>query len=145
MPKQNTVQTFFVRCVVGLCIVACADFPLAAAEAAPGDMTVPQDFSVYSPAAGQIGIRTSPRNLPLYFFDEDTPEKSACNRGCLGPWIPVVPSTPSEQFGDWTIIQRDDGREQWAYKGHLLYTYFTDEPGKATGDGQQGKWHLLEP
>ena len=38
--------------------------------------------------------------------------------------------------GDWTVITRDDGSKQWAYKGKPLYTYRVDAPGKpASGVG----------
>ena len=36
--------------------------------------------------------------------------------------------------GDWTVVTRDDGSKQWAYKGKPLYTFFRDTAGQpATG------------
>jgi predicted lipoprotein with Yx(FWY)xxD motif len=39
-----------------------------------------------------------------------------------------------KDMGDWTVITRDDGSKQWAYKGQPLYTYARDTAGQpATG------------
>ena len=51
-------------------------------------------------------------------------------------------TTPREP---WTLIERDDGRPQWAYKGQPIYYYVDDEVGKKLGDGIDGEWHVLEP
>ncbi len=116
-----------------------------AQAAAPAQMTVPADFSIDADAPLTLAIRTSPSNLPVYVFDDDAPGKSNCGVGCIGVWSPVVAGGISKPMGDWTIIARDDGRKQWAYKGRPLYTFFTDTPGQPTGDGQDGKWHLFRP
>lgn len=110
------------------------------------DLTVPADFSVDTGAPPKLAIRTSPQNLPIYVFGGDAPGKSNCNAGCIGAWSPVLAGGGASPLGDWTIITRDDQRRQWAYKGQPLYTFFTDEPGKPTGDGQDdGKWRLFQP
>jgi predicted lipoprotein with Yx(FWY)xxD motif len=126
-----------------LVITAVAAAPAAAA--APANMTVPGDFSIDAEAPANLAIRTSPANLPVYVFDDDTVGKSTCNAGCIGAWSPVTASGGSTPMGAWTIIERDDHRKQWAYKGRPLYTYFNDMPGKPTGDGEEGKWHLFQP
>ena len=55
--------------------------------------------------------------------------------GCYMALCPV--------FGDWSVVKRDDGSSQWAYKGKPVYTYAKDTAGKATGDGVGGVWHLV--
>lgn len=126
--------------------VCAAVFSFASAVPSLGaEMTVPADFSLDYPTPGKVSITTSSNNLPLYVFDDDTPGKSNCNVGCLGPWNPVTPTGAATPSGDWKLIAREDQRQQWTYKGHPLYTYFTDEPGKPNGDGEEGKWHLFHP
>ena len=45
--------------------------------------------------------------------------------------------------GDYTIITRDDGAKQWAYKGKPLYLWIKDsKPGDRTGDGFNNAWRL---
>ncbi|MBX7199230.1 MAG: hypothetical protein K1X51_07610 [Rhodospirillaceae bacterium] len=132
------VHAFLAAC----CLLAASP---AAAASMLEDLTVPADFSVDTGAPPKLAIRTSPQNLPVYVFGDDAPGKSNCNAGCIGAWSPVLASGGASPLGDWTIITRDDQRRQWAYKGQPLYTYFTDTPGKPTGDGEEGKWHLFQP
>ena len=49
--------------------------------------------------------------------------------------------------GDWTVVVRDDGLKQWAYKGKPVYTWVKDtKPGDTTGDGfNNGVWHIAKP
>lgn len=73
--------------------------------------------------------------MPLYTFASDkTPGKSACNGPCATAWPPLAATATDKDSGDWTVITRDDGSKQWAYKGQPLYTYVKDTAGKpATG------------
>ena len=47
---------------------------------------------------------------------------------------------------DWTIVTRDDGSKQWAYKGKPLYTWVKDQKaGDKTGDGfANNAWHTAK-
>jgi predicted lipoprotein with Yx(FWY)xxD motif len=48
-------------------------------------------------------------------------------------------------MGEWTIVVRDDGGKQWAYKGKPLYTWSKDaKPGDKTGDGFNSVWHVAK-
>jgi predicted lipoprotein with Yx(FWY)xxD motif len=45
--------------------------------------------------------------------------------------------------GDFTILNRPDGRRQWTYKGYPLYRYDGDlQPGDATGMGVDKTRHV---
>jgi predicted lipoprotein with Yx(FWY)xxD motif len=72
---------------------------------------------------------------PLYNFARDTtPGKSACNGPCVTAWPPMMAAGDAKDMGDWTVITRDDGAKQWAYKGKPLYTFAKDAAGQpATG------------
>ena len=50
-------------------------------------------------------------------------------------------------MGEWTVVGRDDGSRQWAYKTKPLYTWAKDmKPGDVTGDGfLNGAWHVAQP
>jgi predicted lipoprotein with Yx(FWY)xxD motif len=85
--------------------------------------------------------------MSLYTFDKDSDGKSACNGPCVANW-PVLKAEASDQPGDdYTIVTRDDGSRQWAYKGKPLYTFVKDQKaGDITGDGfLNGAWHLAQP
>ena len=90
---------------------------------------------------------TDAKGMTLYTFDKDADGKSACNGPCATNW-PVLKAEASDVGGDgYTIITRDDGSKQWAYKGKPLYTFAKDQkPGDVTGDGfLNGAWHPAMP
>jgi predicted lipoprotein with Yx(FWY)xxD motif len=48
--------------------------------------------------------------------------------------------------GDYTIVTRDDGSKQWAYKGKPLYMWAKDsKPGDRSGDGFNNAWRIARP
>ncbi len=89
----------------------------------------------------------------LYMFDNDkTPGASSCNGGCSSTWPPIMttaaaaPSGITGATGAFSLITRDDGTKQVAYKGKPLYRYTPDKAaGDTTGDGVGGVWHLATP
>ena len=83
------------------------------------------------------------KGMTLYTFDKDTAGKSACNGQCAPNWPPLMAAADAKAVGDWTIVTRDDGTKQWAYKGKPLYTWVKDtKPGDMTGDGVNNVWHI---
>ncbi|MBR1163498.1 hypothetical protein [Bradyrhizobium elkanii] len=92
-------------------------------------------------------VLTDAKGMTLYTFDKDSEGKSACNGPCATNW-PVLKADASDKAeGGYTIISRDDGSKQWAYKGKPLYTFAKDQKaGDITGDGfLNGAWHLAQP
>ena len=96
---------------------------------------------------GSMSMLTGANGLTLYFFDADTaPGKSTCNGPCAAKWPPLAAASDAKPVGNYTIITRDDGSTQWAYKGRPLYFYAGDkQPMDMTGDGVAGKWHVAAP
>jgi predicted lipoprotein with Yx(FWY)xxD motif len=87
------------------------------------------------------------KGMTLYTFDKDTTAgKSSCNGQCATNWPPLTASASSGS-GDWSVVTRDDGTKQWAYKGKPLYTWAKDtKPGDVTGDGvASNSWHVAHP
>jgi predicted lipoprotein with Yx(FWY)xxD motif len=85
--------------------------------------------------------------MTLYVFDRDkTPGESACNGKCTVNWPPFAASADAKTTGDWTVIVRNDGSKQWAYKGKPLYKWMDDhKPGDVDGDGRNNVWHIASP
>ena len=82
------------------------------------------------------GVMTDAKGMTLYSFDKDAGGKSACNGPCATNWPPLMAGADAKAGGDWSIITRDDGAKQWAYKGKPVYTWVKDaKPGDKTGDG----------
>ena len=92
-------------------------------------------------------VLTNDSDMTLYVFDKDSAGKSACNGPCAGNWPPLMAASSAMPMGDYSIITRDDGTKQWAYKGRPLYTWKNDQkPGDITGDGfLNGAWHIAQP
>jgi predicted lipoprotein with Yx(FWY)xxD motif len=98
-----------------------------------------------APAKKTGGILTNNAGMTLYTFDKDAGGKSACNGPCATNWPPLMASGGAKASGDWSIITRDDGGKQWAYKGKPLYLWAKDKkPGDKTGDGVNGVWHIVK-
>lgn len=96
--------------------------------------------------AGGMLVNTS--GMTLYTFDNDTAGsgKSACNGPCAGLWPPLMAEADAKPEGDMTLVTRDDGTKQWAYKGKPVYLYKSDmKAGDMTGDNFKNVWHVIKP
>jgi predicted lipoprotein with Yx(FWY)xxD motif len=86
------------------------------------------------------------KGMTLYTFDRDAAGKSACNGQCAQNWPPLMAAANASTSGDWSVVTRDDGSKQWAYKGKPLYLWVKDtKPGEVTGDGVNNVWHVAMP
>lgn len=108
-------------------------------------------FFLSTAAVAQTGFKTSDgilvddKGRTVYTFDKDTPNsgKSACNGECAALWPPVVPN--GEANAPYSVVTRDDGSKQLAYKGKPLYLWVKDQkPGDRTGDGVKNVWHVVK-
>ena len=100
-----------------------------------------------APATSQNGVLATPSGATVYTFDKDTAGsgKSACNGPCATLWPPLAAQASDMATGDWSIVTRDDGSKQWAYKGWPLYTYSKDaKPGDMSGDKFKDVWHVVK-
>lgn len=97
------------------------------------------------PAKLQDGMLVGGNGMTLYTFDKDEAGsgKSACNGKCADNWPPLLAVEADKPAGDYTVVARDDGRKQWAFKGKPLYFWSKDQkPGDASGDGFNGAWRV---
>ena len=102
-----------------------------------------------TPAEVRNGMLTDAKGMTLYVFDKDTAGngKSVCNGQCATNWPPLVADAGAMADGDWSLVKRDDGQQQWAYKGRPLYLWTKDQaPGDTKGDGMANNiWHKATP
>lgn len=98
------------------------------------------------PAMTSGDMLTDAAGMTLYVFDKDSPGKSACNGGCATNWPPLMAATGAMAAGDYSVLTRDDGSKQWAFKGKPLYRWIKDtKAGDKSGDGVNGSWHIARP
>ncbi len=102
--------------------------------------------SMMAPAKMSNGAMVADNGMTLYTFDRDTaPGKSACNGPCAANWPALMVKGDAMAHGDWSVVTRDDGGKQWAYKGKPVYFWVKDQkPGDRTGDGFNKVWHIIQ-
>jgi predicted lipoprotein with Yx(FWY)xxD motif len=111
-------------------------------------LAVPALALAQVPAKAVDGVLTDATGMTLYTFDKDAAGsgKSACNGGCAKNWPPLAAAEGAKAAGDYSIVARDDGSRQWAYKGKPLYLWVKDQkPGDRSGDGVNKVWHAAKP
>lgn len=105
-------------------------------------------------AAGEVGqgqtslgtVLTDDKGMTLYTFDKDEAGKSNCADACAQNWPPLAAHAGAMPTGDYSVIKRADGSQQWAYRGKPLYRWSKDaKPGDTTGDGFKEIWHVAKP
>jgi len=90
---------------------------------------------VFSGSSGRQQAFADAKGMTLYTYEKDEePNKSTCYGECATAWPALIAPKNAKAFGDWTVVTRDDGGKQWAYKGKPLYTFVKDAaPGDSTG------------
>ena len=70
-----------------------------------------------APAQVRDGLLADSQGMTLYVFDKDTAGsgKSVCNGPCATNWPPLKAEGPSPG-GHYSVVTRDDGSMQLAYK-----------------------------
>lgn len=122
-------------------------------------------------AEGLVFVTNAGMTLYTYAPDDDTPGKSNClavprtdfpdptagfgrytipmaasHKSCVEKSPPLLADEHAKSGGEWSLIQRPEGGEQWAYRGHPLHTSTKDrKPGDVNGAvdiGQLRGWRL---
>lgn len=95
---------------------------------------VPDWVTVHKSDGGEI--YADPEGRTLYAHDTTGRAGLMGGRGIQRPmdWIPVSATPADKPVGQWTIVENEDGKLQWAFKGLLLYINVRDkEPGQLNG------------
>ncbi len=98
------------------------------------------------PTRAADGRLIGPTGNTLYVFSKDGPGMSNCNAQCAANWPPLPVASTAKPMGDYSIVTRADGSQQWAYRGQPLY-YFVkgQKSGDMVGDGVGGSWKIVRP
>lgn len=105
---------------------------------------------LYGPQVAKLsdGVLVGAGGMTLYTFDKDVAGsgKSVCNGPCATNWPPLLAAESDAAAGDYSIVIRDDGKRQWAFKGKALYYWIKDQkPGDRTGEGFNNVWRSAKP
>ena len=125
-----------------LVVITATLFSLAASVALA---QTPEPAKVSDTSKGKALVDA--KGMTLYTLDRDKGDgKSTCNGQCATNWPPFMASADAHEMGAWTVVTRDDGSKQWAYKGKPLYNWKDDKkPGDVDGDGRNNVWHIAAP
>lgn len=108
-------------------------------------LTTPPDMSITGTVLGHVLAATN--GVTLYVQDASS-APSECTGVCMETWAPLEAPWGASNYGDFSVIARNDGMYQWAYQNKPLHRYMGDaERGDITGDGVDGIWRamVLEP
>jgi predicted lipoprotein with Yx(FWY)xxD motif len=109
-------------------------------------LALPLVLQAAEPAMEKDGMLVDAHGMVLYSYDKDGKGVSNCNDACAKNWPPLMAPAGAKAEGEWSLVKRADGTEQWAYDGKPLYTFAADKaPSDATGDGKMGVWHVVKP
>lgn len=85
-----------------------------------------EGFTLYAPAGGAAG-------------DAET----CLDRGCRMDWLPVPAPALALDVGRFSVVTREDGSRQWAWRSRPLYRYRGDLlPGDAHGRDVDARWTM---
>ena len=109
-------------------------------------MTVAKADTVVKKVNTPLGeVFATAGGMTLYTFTKDAPGKSNCDDGCAANWPPFMAKQNADTWGDFTIIQRNYGTYQWAYKNQPLYTWVGDQKeGDTNGHGIGNVWYAAQ-
>lgn len=110
----------------------------AAAEAPTGIVLQPR---------GHGAALTDADGFTLYTYLKDTSGMATCIAVCAEMWPPVVAGSDATTDAEWSIVMRDDGIRQWAFRNQPLYRFKRDRfPGDTNGEEFNGLWRAaLKP
>ncbi|KQW87899.1 hypothetical protein ASC94_25745 [Massilia sp. Root418] len=91
------------------------------------------------------GVLVTGTGMTVYTFDKDVAGsgKSACSGPCIQNWPAVA--APEKVAEPYSVVTREDGSRQLAYKGKPLYTFVKDaKAGDRSGDNVKDVWHVVK-
>jgi predicted lipoprotein with Yx(FWY)xxD motif len=100
------------------------------------------------PVKTSAGALVNASGMTLYTFDKDVAGsgRSNCNGQCAVMWPPLLAATDAKPDGSYTLVAREGGGQQWAYKGKPLYIFLGDQkPNDMNGKGMNGVWQVATP
>jgi len=107
------------------------------------DVIGPSDLFLWRSLGG-------PEGQLLYTFDADgDTSKATCVAECAKEFPPYIAPSGAKGFGEWSLVRRDDGKQQWAYHGKPLYYSTLALPPRATqregADAKDEALALMDP
>jgi predicted lipoprotein with Yx(FWY)xxD motif len=100
---------------------------------------IPSDMGLAVFRTGRMLVNH--KGFSVYSYDKDTPTKSNCTDACLQTWEPVLAPLMAKPLGEWGVIERTPGIQQWTYRGKPLYTNLADTEHRRVIGTDIPDWH----
>ena len=102
-------------------------------------LDVPAQFGVFQTPTGRLLALSN--GYSVYSYDKDTPTRSVCTGPCAMDWQPVVAAATAVAKGDWSVIEREPGIKQWAFRKKPLYTRIREDKARSLEGSDFPGWH----
>jgi predicted lipoprotein with Yx(FWY)xxD motif len=99
---------------------------------------IPPQFEIVPLLSGRMLV-TSEGNS-VYAFEKDSPGKSNCYGPCAYAWKPIPAPAYAKDRGEFTILEREPGIRQWAFRQQPLYTRVADESFHSMRGSDEPGW-----
>jgi predicted lipoprotein with Yx(FWY)xxD motif len=98
-------------------------------------LATPPGIKIQKTLQGYVAANNDRKTL--YAPQGDIDPKTLCiDDACGTDWRPVVAPWAARDLDNWTVVDRNDGLRQWAYKNQPLFSYAGDvQPREYNGDG----------
>jgi predicted lipoprotein with Yx(FWY)xxD motif len=108
-------------------------------------MELPDGIDARLVSAAERVILTDQSGLTLYTFSGKVEQdgQRCATGGCEIRWMPLAAPELANNVGDFSIVTREDGTTQWAYRKRPLYTFRNDKvEGDVSGLGVDKRWEV---
>jgi len=111
----------------------------------------PSPTNALVPTAGNSAIgnvfTAGDDNLTLYTLVSTAPKEFNCDTSCEAQWPPLLTDvTTTGISGQFDVLTREDGNNQWALLDYPLYYFAGDAAaGDVSGDGVGDVWFVARP
>lgn len=121
-------------------VIQSGDFPAVREPIGPLP-DLPPGFSIGTTPAGRMLL--TERGFTVYVTDADRRGRVRCENECAADFSPLPAPGFAHPRGDWSVVVRASGEQQWAYRGRPLYR----RPADPTIHGLEGTdvpgWHAV--
>lgn len=99
------------------------------------DLQLPGDVSARETSDARGVALVDDQGLTLYIFQGLMRGSGEACTNCTGDWVPMEAPVAAASVGDFSVIARNDGINQWAYHDKALYKFRGDQrPGDVLGE-----------
>ena len=111
----------------------------------PRSIDAPAGIEARLVSSAQAVVLTDFEGFTLYAPDAvaENADETCAGRGCDRGWLPVAAPALALDVGQFSVVTREDGSRQWAYRGRPLYRYRGDLlPGDVHGRAVDERWSM---